>query len=232
MPVVLLVEQQVHRFLILGRDLVHVNREAVPAPAVGRGDHVLAVLCSQQRELGRHEVVEHVAEIELGVVDRLDQTLLGVEARPEAVRHHQVEVLGAAGPELVPSFGVAVEEPGADLDVVPVLELGGQALDVVVLPAEPAQLQRGCLRISDEGAGALPGEARNRCCGRALEDASPRHAARRRLRFGVGLGLAHRCSSPRCEFGEPVSRASRRRGRYSVRRRIRERRRGLRDPQG
>ena len=176
MAAVFLVEQQADALLVGGGDLIGVDREAIAAPAVRRRDHRSsrprpAAACSWAAGIGEH--VRHVGE--LVVVDRLGQALLGVEARPEAVGHHQVEVLGAAGAQLVVGLRVAVEEAGRDLDAVLLLEGRGQLLDVVVLPAEPAQLEGRGPGVPDERKAERPGGRRGRA---RLEQRAPREGAR------------------------------------------------------
>jgi len=111
MPGIFRIEQDRQAVGILGRDLVEVDGWSVAAPAVRRRDHVAAAFFLQQHVVRCLEVVEHETHVvELAVVDRLGQALLGVEAWPEPVRHHQIEVGGAAGLELVVGLRIAVEK--------------------------------------------------------------------------------------------------------------------------
>ncbi|MDA9982576.1 SDR family oxidoreductase [Gammaproteobacteria bacterium] len=83
-------------------------------------------------------------------------------------------ILGAATAKLIVGFGISVEKAGADFHIfVLLLKFGGECLDVVFFPAQPAQLKCRGLGVSYEGSRCLPCESRSRSCQPTFEDHAP-----------------------------------------------------------
>ena len=109
-----------------------------------------------KREARRQEVWKNSGgdARDLRIVEGLRKALAEVQARPEAVCHHHVEVLGAADLELVEGLRVSVEEGRRELRAMHRFELGDDLLHRVGLPHQESQRRRLRRGAADERSGA------------------------------------------------------------------------------
>src|SRR6476661_533903 len=156
---ILLVQEKFDRTNIILGYLRSIYCDPVVAPAIGRSNIMLPRLVGKKFELRWEKFRKYPSKARyFAIVECFGEALAEIEAWPESIGHHHVEVLGTADFQLVECFRVAVKEGRREFRFEGFLEARDRFFDCVGLPHEQPERRRRRFGIANIRAGSAENE--------------------------------------------------------------------------